>query len=167
MARAPRRAAASFGPRWLERRLAQLLPQFPDLALCVAFSGGADSTALLAALAALALIALVVLLPSGAGHSLPPAPRHLQGTPEEAMTAPAGALESAALGAADPAYRVSAGAGTLSARSRAQDITSHFSGTGVTVSSGALSLGLQLRALGFGSALAPVAAGGAVTNARL
>jgi tRNA(Ile)-lysidine synthase len=53
MARAPRRAPASFGPRWLERRLSQLLPQFPDVALCVAFSGGADSTALLAAVAAL------------------------------------------------------------------------------------------------------------------
>jgi tRNA(Ile)-lysidine synthase len=53
MARAPRRAPASFGPRWLEQRLAQLLPRFPHLALCVAFSGGADSTALLAALATL------------------------------------------------------------------------------------------------------------------
>jgi tRNA(Ile)-lysidine synthase len=53
MARAPRRAPASFGPRWLRQRLAQLLPDFPAVALCVAFSGGADSTALLAALAAL------------------------------------------------------------------------------------------------------------------
>jgi tRNA(Ile)-lysidine synthase len=53
VARAARRGASSFGPRWLERQLAQLLPPFPDVALCVAFSGGADSTALLAALAAL------------------------------------------------------------------------------------------------------------------
>ncbi|HXZ60686.1 MAG TPA: tRNA lysidine(34) synthetase TilS [Steroidobacteraceae bacterium] len=43
--------AEDFGARWLGRRLKQLLPAFPDLALCVAFSGGADSTALLAALA--------------------------------------------------------------------------------------------------------------------
>src|SRR3984885_10341043 len=48
-----RRAPASFGPRWLQERLAQLLPQFPHLSLCVAFSGGLDSTALLAALARL------------------------------------------------------------------------------------------------------------------
>jgi tRNA(Ile)-lysidine synthase len=43
-----------FGPAWLGRQLSQLLPGFPARALCVAFSGGADSTALLAALAALA-----------------------------------------------------------------------------------------------------------------
>jgi tRNA(Ile)-lysidine synthase len=42
-----------FGARWLGRRLTELLPGFPDLELCVAFSGGADSTALLAALSAL------------------------------------------------------------------------------------------------------------------
>lgn len=53
MARAARRGTSSFGPRWLERQLAQLLPNFPAVAACVAFSGGADSTALLAALAAL------------------------------------------------------------------------------------------------------------------
>ncbi|MBS0367299.1 MAG: tRNA lysidine(34) synthetase TilS [Proteobacteria bacterium] len=42
-----------FGPRWLARHLAELLPQYPRVRLCVAFSGGADSTALLAALARL------------------------------------------------------------------------------------------------------------------
>jgi tRNA(Ile)-lysidine synthase len=45
--------AEDFGARWLGRRLKQLLPAFPDVALCVAYSGGADSTALLAALARL------------------------------------------------------------------------------------------------------------------
>jgi tRNA(Ile)-lysidine synthase len=44
------RSAASFTPRRLRTQLAELLPQFPDVALCVAFSGGLDSTALLAAL---------------------------------------------------------------------------------------------------------------------
>ena len=53
MPRAARRSGSSFGPRWLERQLTELLPQFPAVELCVAFSGGADSTALLAALAAL------------------------------------------------------------------------------------------------------------------
>jgi tRNA(Ile)-lysidine synthase len=42
-----------FGARWLGRRLGELLPGFPARELCVAFSGGADSTALLAALAQL------------------------------------------------------------------------------------------------------------------
>jgi tRNA(Ile)-lysidine synthase len=45
-----RRARAAFGPQWLQSRLSELLPAFPDVSLCVAFSGGGDSTALLAAL---------------------------------------------------------------------------------------------------------------------
>lgn len=53
MARTARRGPRSFGPRWLRQRLGELLPDFPHPALCVAFSGGADSTALLAALAQL------------------------------------------------------------------------------------------------------------------
>jgi tRNA(Ile)-lysidine synthase len=47
------RRPEEFGERWLGQRLTQLLSGFPDLELCVAFSGGADSTALLAALARL------------------------------------------------------------------------------------------------------------------
>ena len=43
----------SFGPDWLGERLAHLLPGFPDVTVCVALSGGLDSTALLAALAQL------------------------------------------------------------------------------------------------------------------
>src|SRR5262249_12577363 len=38
--------------QWLASRLADLLPGFPEVRLLVAFSGGVDSTALLAALAA-------------------------------------------------------------------------------------------------------------------
>ena len=53
MARALRRRSVAFGPRALSARLAELLPGFPASRVCVAFSGGADSTALLGALAAL------------------------------------------------------------------------------------------------------------------
>ena len=49
--RARSRSRGAFGPDWLRQRLAQLLPGFPDIAICVALSGGLDSTALLAALA--------------------------------------------------------------------------------------------------------------------
>jgi tRNA(Ile)-lysidine synthase len=42
----------SFNPDWLQRRLAALLPSYPNLRLCVALSGGVDSVVLLAALAA-------------------------------------------------------------------------------------------------------------------
>jgi tRNA(Ile)-lysidine synthase len=43
---------SKFGPDWLAAQLTALVPGFPDVALCVALSGGVDSTALLAALAA-------------------------------------------------------------------------------------------------------------------
>ncbi len=51
-ASAVRHPAGKFGPEWLRAQLSTLLPAFPDVSLCVAFSGGVDSTALLAALAA-------------------------------------------------------------------------------------------------------------------
>jgi tRNA(Ile)-lysidine synthase len=47
-----RNRTGEFGPGWLRERLTDLLPGFPDVAICVALSGGVDSTALLAALAA-------------------------------------------------------------------------------------------------------------------
>ena len=50
-ARSKGRGRSAFGPDWLRERLAHLLPGFPDVALCIALSGGVDSTALLAALA--------------------------------------------------------------------------------------------------------------------
>jgi tRNA(Ile)-lysidine synthase len=50
---ARRQRPGAFGPEWLAAQLASLLPNFPDVDLCVALSGGADSTALLAALASI------------------------------------------------------------------------------------------------------------------
>jgi tRNA(Ile)-lysidine synthase len=50
--RARRRVSQrAFGPEWLRERLEALLPGFPRVSVCVALSGGIDSTALLAALA--------------------------------------------------------------------------------------------------------------------
>ena len=48
---ASRAARESFGPEWLARQLARLFEEYPHLSLCVALSGGVDSTALLALLA--------------------------------------------------------------------------------------------------------------------
>jgi len=53
MAGAARGSRVDFGAPWLEARLRELLPAWPGVSLCVAFSAGADSTALLAALAPL------------------------------------------------------------------------------------------------------------------
>lgn len=44
-------SSGAFGPEWLLGRLEELLPGFPRVKICVALSGGIDSTALLAALA--------------------------------------------------------------------------------------------------------------------
>jgi len=45
------RTSDTFNPEWLAARIAALAPGYPDVSLCVALSGGVDSTALLAALA--------------------------------------------------------------------------------------------------------------------
>ncbi len=42
---------ASFNPDWLTRKLAALVPGFPNASICIALSGGLDSTVLLSALA--------------------------------------------------------------------------------------------------------------------
>jgi tRNA(Ile)-lysidine synthase len=41
----------AFSIEWVQRRVAALVPDYPDVALCVALSGGVDSVVLLAALA--------------------------------------------------------------------------------------------------------------------
>ena len=50
--RAPR-PPTPYSPTWLATQLAALVPNFPHTPLCVALSGGVDSTALLTALAAI------------------------------------------------------------------------------------------------------------------
>lgn len=67
-------ASNTFGPVWLATQLTALVPGFPHTPVCVALSGGVDSTALLTALAAIhprltALRALHV------NHGLRPAAR--------------------------------------------------------------------------------------------
>ena len=67
---------------------------------------------------------------------------------------------SQALGAENPAYRVSASRGGFAAASPAQRLRMHFDRSGVSLSSGATHVGLSLRAVGYGSslsALGPVA----------
>ncbi len=69
---------------------------------------------------------------------------------------PAQGPVSAALGADDRAYRVSAGRGGFSAVSPAQRLRERFGRTGVHLSSGAIQLAVGLRAVGYGSSLQPV-----------
>jgi tRNA(Ile)-lysidine synthase len=83
--------SAAFSEEWLEARLAKLLPEFPDVSLCVALSGGVDSVTLLAALAAIAR------KPSIAGR-----------LKSRSSSAALGAASPAAPGAASPATRVAA-----------------------------------------------------------
>ncbi len=60
MAAAARASRGDFGTATLRRHLEGLLPGFPALPVCVAFSAGADSTALLAALAPLRAQGLIL-----------------------------------------------------------------------------------------------------------
>ncbi len=63
---------AAFSPAWLGRRLRELAGPLRGAHLCVAFSGGADSTALLAALAALRTRARFELRALHVNHHLQP-----------------------------------------------------------------------------------------------
>ena len=60
---------------------------------------------------------------------------------------------SEALGAADPAYQVSAFNGGFAAASPAQHLRLRFGRSGVSLSSGAAHVGLSLRAVGYGASL--------------
>ena len=60
---------------------------------------------------------------------------------------------SAALGAENPAYRVTASGGALRAATPAQHFSTSFDRSGLTLSSGAAHVGLSLRAMGYGASL--------------
>ncbi|HTZ64886.1 MAG TPA: hypothetical protein VMB51_12350 [Solirubrobacteraceae bacterium] len=63
---------------------------------------------------------------------------------------------SQGLGADDPAYRMQASGDGFSGVSSAQHLSLNFDRAGVSVSSGGVHVGLGLRAVGYGRALAPV-----------
>ena len=65
---------------------------------------------------------------------------------------------SAALGDDIPAYRLSAGEGGFRASNPAQQLSSSFTSSAVSVSTGATFVGLSLRGVGYGSALRAVGA---------
>ncbi len=60
---------------------------------------------------------------------------------------------SEVMGAASPSYRLRAAPGGFRATNPAQDLSSSFTSSGVTVASGATRLGLTLRGVGYGSVL--------------
>jgi hypothetical protein len=65
---------------------------------------------------------------------------------------------SQALGAGDPAYLIHRSGGVLTASSRSQHLHTTFTTGGVSVGVGGARVALRVRALGYGSALAAVAA---------
>jgi FG-GAP repeat/IPT/TIG domain len=119
------------------------------------------ATALSTALLALVLtVALTVALTTGFRPSLGQAGSSASSATAvgagaggtAAIPAAARAEVSAALGAAQPAFRVhAASGGTLGASNATQGIGASFAATGVTVSKGALNLHLSLRSVGVGA----------------
>ena len=73
---------------------------------------------------------------------------------------------SAALGADQSAYRVTSTAGGFAAFNPGQRLYARFGRSGVTISSGATTFGLSLRAVGYGRALTPVGAVAPSANAN-
>jgi FG-GAP repeat len=125
------------------------------------------------ALAAAALLSLALALAlfqvlTAQHPSLTPAARHRSAPPQHGLSSlPLSAQGpiSGALGADDPAYRISASSGGLQAASPAQRLKESFDRSGVLLSSGKTRLGLSLRAVGYGTSLAPL--GGASPRAAV
>ena len=106
---------------------------------------------------------------AGAGSVRPPLARQglAGGLPLSAL-----GPVSAAVGSADPAYRVSIAGAALAATSRPQRLSSRFESEGVSLRSGSAHVTLSVRAMGYGSSLralgavAPRFSGNRVVYAR-
>ena len=145
-------------------------PQTADGAMALR----ARAVVLWRALAATALLSLAlgaVLFQGVAGERSSLAPRSGGFSRHGLLSLPLAAQGpvSAALGADNPAYRISASNGGFAAANSAQRLSLRFGRSGLAVSSGATEVGLRLRAMGYGSSLsalgdvAPRADGNRVT----
>jgi FG-GAP repeat len=114
---------------------------------------------LAAALLSLLLATALWQGPAGERSSLAPAVRPGTSSQKRLSSLPLTAQGpvSAALGADNPAYRLSASNGGFAATSPAQHLSLRFGSSGVSLSSGAVHLGLSLRAVGYGTSLTAVA----------
>jgi hypothetical protein len=122
-------------------------------------------TFLAGALLALALVAALAGRPLSAGPALLGDGRAATGLARGgsgggliALPPGARAVASATLGAARAGYHVGRSGGAFTARNAAQGFAARFAGTGVTLSASGLTVGLRLRAVGYGSAPADVGA---------
>jgi FG-GAP repeat/IPT/TIG domain len=108
-----------------------------------------------AALLSLALGAALFQGVAGERSSVAPAVRSGRFSHKGLLSLPLAAQGpvSAAMGADNPAYRVSASNGGFAAASPAQRLSMRFASAGVSLSSGATQVGLSLRAAGYGSSL--------------
>src|SRR5271167_2235700 len=108
---------------------------------------------------ALLSLALGVALYEGltAGHSSVASATHVRASSHKkglsSLPLAAQGPVSQALGAEDPAYRVSPAGGGFAAVSSAQRLSTRFSRSGISLSSGATHVGLSVRAVGYGSSL--------------
>lgn len=113
------------------------------------------------ALVLLAVLAVAVLVASG-GHAAGGTRARVQELHSESLLSAPVALRSAVastLGRKEPAYRIRSAGGALTAVSPAAQLRSSFTASGVSISAGRATLGLQLSGIGFGSHLQPVAGG--------
>ena len=110
---------------------------------------------------ALACVLMALVLARGESPAIAPLSDSQQAsTVGDAESLPSGAQSavSAALGAADPAYGLVAGAGGFTARNPAQRLALAFTSSGALFSSGRTHVRLTLRGVGYGEALRPISA---------
>ena len=108
-----------------------------------------------AALLSLALGAVLFQGVAGERSSVAPAVRSGGFSHKSLLSLPLAAQGpvSQAMGAENPAYRISASKGGFAAASPAQRLSLRFDRSGVSLSSGATQVGLSLQAVGYGTSL--------------